>query len=72
MNLVLLLLFIECVSEGNRLSSEMCHWHFHFILPITPDKAAYERGAALCSAVTGEAAIFAPNLHLQFLMFRSM
>ncbi len=24
----------ECVSEGNRLSSETYRWHFHFILPI--------------------------------------
>ncbi len=45
-----------CISEGNRLSSEMCRWHFHFILPIMPDKTAFmsEDGAALCTAVTGE------------------
>ncbi len=30
-----------CISEGNQLSSEMCHWHFHFILPIIPDKTAF-------------------------------
>ncbi len=30
-----------CISEGNRLSSEMCRWHFHFILPIMPDKTAF-------------------------------
>ncbi len=24
----------ECISEGNRLSSETCCWHFHLILPI--------------------------------------
>ncbi len=30
-----------CISEGNQLSSEMCHWHFHFILPIMPDKTAF-------------------------------
>ncbi len=24
----------ECISEGNRLSSETYHWHFHLILPI--------------------------------------
>ncbi len=35
--------------------------HVVGILPITADKAAYERGAALCSAVTEEAAIFAPK-----------
>ncbi len=38
----------ECVSEGNRLSSETCHWHFHFILPIMPDKAAYMSAVLLC------------------------
>ncbi len=31
-----------CISEGNQLSSEMCHWHFHFILPIMPDKTAFK------------------------------
>ncbi len=30
-----------CISEGNQLSSEMCHWHFHFILPIMPYKTAF-------------------------------
>ncbi len=30
----------ECVSEGNSLSSETCRWHFHYILPIMPDKAS--------------------------------
>ncbi len=29
------------VSEGSRLSSEMCRWHFYFILPMIPDKAAF-------------------------------
>ncbi len=29
-----------CISEGNQLSSEICHWHFHFILPIMLDKTA--------------------------------
>ncbi len=38
----------ECVSEGNCLSSEMCRWHFHFILPIMPDKAAYMSAVLLC------------------------
>ncbi len=38
----------ECVSEGNRLSSEMCRWHFHFILPIMPDKAAYMSSVLHC------------------------
>ncbi len=39
------------VSEGNRLSSETCRWHFHFILPIMPDKVAFMSvdGAALCT-----------------------
>ncbi len=37
-----------CISEGNRLSSEICRWHFNFILPIMPDKTALmsEDGAA--------------------------
>ncbi len=41
-----------CVSEGNQLSSEMCHWHFHLILPIMPDKTAFmsvDRAAFLYS-----------------------
>ncbi len=29
------------VSEGNRMSSETCRWHFHLILPIMPHKAAF-------------------------------
>ncbi len=36
----------ECVSEGNRLSSETCRWHFHFIL--MPVKAAYMSAVLLC------------------------
>ncbi len=34
--------------KGNCLSSEMCRWHFHFILPIMPDKAAYMSAVLLC------------------------
>ncbi len=30
-----------CISEGNQLFSEMCHWHFHFILPIMLDQTAF-------------------------------
>ncbi len=47
------------VSEGNRLSSETCRWHFHLILPIMPDKAAFMSadGAALCPVANGETAI---------------
>ncbi len=43
------------VSEGKRLSSEMCRWHFSFILPIMPDKAAFMSmdGAFLCPATSG-------------------
>ncbi len=48
-----------CVSEGNRLSSEMCRWHFHFILPIMPDKT--ETVLLLCTAVTGEYAILSAH-----------
>ncbi len=43
----------------NRLSSGMCRWHFHFILPIKCLIKQHICGAALCTAVTGEAAIFA-------------
>ncbi len=32
-----------CISQGNQLSSEMCNWHFHFILPIMPYKTAFMR-----------------------------
>ncbi len=38
----------KCVSEGNRLSSETRRWHFHFILPIMPDKTAYMSAVLLC------------------------
>ncbi len=46
------------VSKGNRLSSETCYWHFYFILPIMPDKAAFMSvdGAALCTVANGETA----------------
>ncbi len=45
-----------CISEGNQLSSEMCHWHFHFILPIMPDKTAFmsvDRAAFVYSCYRG-------------------
>ncbi len=42
------LFLCECVSEGNRLSSEMCCWHFQFILPKMPVKAAYMSAVLLC------------------------
>ncbi len=47
------------VSEGNRLSSETCRWHFYFILPIMPDKAAFMNadGADLCTVANGETAL---------------
>ncbi len=53
----------ECISEGNRLSSETCHWHFYFILPITPDKAAFMSadGTALCTVADGETAMLNPS-----------
>ncbi len=52
-----------CISEGNRLSSEMCRWHFHFILPIMPDKTAFMSADVqmLCTAVTGEYAILSAH-----------
>ncbi len=45
-----------CISEGNQLSSEMCHWHFHFIMPIMPDKTAFmsaDRAAFVYSCYRG-------------------
>ncbi len=38
----------HCSSEGNRLSSENCGCHFHFILHVMSDKAAFVSGALLC------------------------
>ncbi len=46
----------HCISEGNRLSSENFGCHFHFILHIMSDKAAFV-STALCIAVTGETSI---------------
>ncbi len=34
----------NCVSEGNRLFQ----WHFHFLLPVMLDKAAFMSAALLC------------------------
>ncbi len=45
-----------CISEGNRLSSEMYCWHFHFILPIMPNKTAFmsaDRAAFVYSCYRG-------------------
>ncbi len=38
----------HCISEGNWLSSENDGCHFHFILHVMSDKAAFVRGALLC------------------------
>ncbi len=38
----------HCISEGIRLSSENFQCHFHFILHVMPDKAAFVSGALLC------------------------
>ncbi len=38
----------HCISEGNRLSSENFGCHFHFILHVMSDKAAFVSGALLC------------------------
>ncbi len=38
----------HCISEGNRLSSENSGCHFHFILHVMSDKAAFVSGALLC------------------------
>ncbi len=38
----------HCISEGNRLFSENDGCHFHFILHVMSDKAAFVGGALLC------------------------
>ncbi len=40
--------YIYVFFEGNRLSSENFPCHFHFILPVMPDKAAFVSSALLC------------------------
>ncbi len=42
----------HCISEGNRLSSENAGYHFHFILHVMSDKAAFVRGASISPAPT--------------------
>ncbi len=37
-----------CISEGNRLSSENFGCHFHFILHVMSDKAAFVSRALFC------------------------
>ncbi len=38
----------HCISDGNRLFSENYGCHFHFILHIMSDKAAFVGRALLC------------------------
>ncbi len=38
----------HCISDGNQLFSENFGCHFHFILHIMSDKAAFVRGALFC------------------------
>ncbi len=38
----------HCISDGNQLFSENVGCHFHFILYIMSDKAAFVRGALFC------------------------
>ncbi len=45
---VRLVFLYHCISEGNRLSSENFGCHFHLILHVMSDKAAFVRGALLC------------------------
>ncbi len=48
----------HCISDGNQLFSENCGCHFHFILHIMSDKAAFVRGALFCvHSVTGETSL---------------
>ncbi len=46
-NPVLVYLY-HCISDGNQLFSEHFGCHFHFILHIMSDKAAFVGGALLC------------------------
>ncbi len=58
-----------CISEGNQLSSEMCHWHFHLILPIMPDKTALmsvDRAAFLYSCSVRDFRAQSANHLVQF------
>ncbi len=43
-----LVFLYHCISEGNQLFSENCGCHFHFILHVKSDKAAFVSGALLC------------------------
>ncbi len=38
----------HCISDGNQLVSENFGCHFHFILHVMSDKAAFVSGALLC------------------------
>ncbi len=38
----------HCISDGKRLFSENVGCHFHFILHVMSDKAAFVSGALLC------------------------
>ncbi len=44
----------HCISDGNQLFSEKFGCHFHFILHIMSDKAAFVRGALFVYSVTRE------------------
>ncbi len=46
-NPVLVFLY-HCISDGNHLFSENYGCHFHFILHIMSDKAAFVSGALIC------------------------
>ncbi len=46
-NLVRVFLY-HCISDGNRLFSENFGCHFHLILHVMSDKAAFVSGALLC------------------------
>ncbi len=44
----LLVFLYNSISDGNQLFSENFGCHFHFILHVMSDKAAFVRGALLC------------------------
>ncbi len=55
-------LFFQTLLCMTLISGDWSDWsHFHFISPVMPDKAAFERSAALCTALPGKPLFFAPK-----------
>ncbi len=51
----------HCFSDGNQLFSENFGCHFHFILHIMSDKAAFVSGALLCVRYRGNLKLYHSN-----------